>query len=83
MPVHLDDDVENPFPGALFDADLVQRPAGGDHGAVVLDGHLDRHPGRHPVPLVDDGIQRLVHLVEVDLGQESDPAEVDARGPAR
>ena len=30
VPVDLDDDVENSFPGAFFDADLVQRPTRGD-----------------------------------------------------
>ena len=82
--VDLDDHLDHPLAGGLLDAGLVEREGVGHQLAVAECPHVQCQAVlRRPLAL-DDGVDDVLDVVDLGLGQEADVAQVDPedRGPA-
>src|SRR5699024_8892956 len=77
--VDLQHQLEHPQVGAALDADLVQRPAAFDHASLDDHRHVHGHAFFESVAPCDDLLEGVGEVVGLDLGQETDPAQVDAQ----
>ncbi len=76
--VDLGDDLQQAFAGRLLHRRLVERPVGVHDAAVVAHQDVEGHPLLDLVLPGDDPVHDLVEVVALGLGEEADPAEVDA-----